>query len=69
VARRRRVGRQDPRGLYLLATGKHLLQGGLALVTLDIDSDTYLLMVLPVDRVKESQRLAESARYGFIAQW
>jgi hypothetical protein len=54
---------------FLPAIGKHLLQGGLALVTFDIDSDSYLLMVLPTDRVQEGQDLAERAGYGTISQW
>lgn len=54
---------------FLPAIGKHLLQSGLALVTFDIDSDSYLLMVLPADRVAECQHLAERAGYGTISQW
>ena len=51
------------------AIGKRLRQEGLALVTLDIDSDSYLLMVLPPERVDEARRLAAAAGYGTIVTW
>lgn len=51
---------------FLPAIGKHLLEKGMALITLDIDSDSYPLMILPADRVQESQRLAALAGYGKI---
>jgi hypothetical protein len=54
---------------FLPAIGKHLLESGLALLTFDIDSDSYLLMVLSADRVAECQHLAERAGYGTISQW
>jgi hypothetical protein len=54
---------------FLPAIGKHLLQSGLALLTFDVGSDSYLLMVLPADRVKECRSLAERAGYGTISQW
>jgi hypothetical protein len=53
----------------LPAIGKRLRQEGLALVTLDIDSDSYLLMVLAPERVDEARRLAAAAGYGKIATW
>jgi hypothetical protein len=53
----------------LPAIGNRLLQNGMALVTLDIDSDSYLLVVLPADRSQESRRLAQLAGYGEILRW
>jgi hypothetical protein len=52
--------------LPVIAT--HLAKEGLAVVTLDIDSDGYPMMVLPADQVGECQRLAELAGY-FIIDW
>jgi len=49
--------------------GRRLLAEGLALATNDIDSDGYLLIVLPADRLEEAQRLAKRAGYGTIAHW
>lgn len=46
----------------------HLAKEGLAVVTLDMDSDGYPMMVLPVDQVGECQRLAQLAG-GFITDW
>ena len=46
----------------------HLVKEGLAVVTLDTDSDGYPIMVLPVDQVGECRRLAELAGYS-ITDW
>jgi hypothetical protein len=46
----------------------HLVKEGLAVVTLDMDSDSYPMMVLPADQVGECQRLAELAGYS-ITDW
>jgi hypothetical protein len=54
--------------LSLPVIAAHLAKEGLAVVTLDMDSDSYPLMVLPADQVGECQRLAELAGYS-ITDW
>lgn len=49
--------------------GRRLLGEGLALATIDIDSDSYVLIVLPSNRIKAAEHLAERAGYGAILQW
>jgi len=53
----------------LSAIAAHLAEEGLAVLTIDIDSDSYPLMVLPVGQVEECQRLAQVAGYGTITDW
>lgn len=45
---------------------ERLSKQGLAVVAVDIRSDSYPLMLLPLDRVEESGRLAQLAGYGRI---
>jgi hypothetical protein len=45
---------------------ERLSRQGLALVAINIFSDSYPLMVLPLDRVEEAARLAQLAGYGPI---
>jgi hypothetical protein len=49
--------------------GQRLLGEGLALATIDIDSDSYVMIVLPASKLKEAEQLAELAGYGSITQW
>jgi hypothetical protein len=49
--------------------GQRLLSEGLALATIDIGSDSYVMIVLPADGIKEAERLAELAGYSTIVQW
>jgi hypothetical protein len=53
----------------LPAIAARLAEEGLAVVTIDIDSDSYPMMVLPVGQVEECQRLAQAAGYGTITNW
>ena len=53
----------------LPAIAARLAEEGLAVLTIDIDSDSYPLMVLPVGQVAECQRLAQAAGYGTITNW
>jgi len=53
----------------LPAIAARLAEQGLAVVTIDIDSDSYPMTLLPVDRVAECQRLAQLAGYGTITDW
>ena len=53
----------------LPAIAARLAAEGLTVVTLDIDSDSYPMMVLPVDQVARCQQLAQLAGYGTIADW
>jgi hypothetical protein len=53
----------------LPAIATRLAAEGLTVVTLDIDSDSYPMMVLPVDQVEKCQQLAQLAGYGTITDW
>jgi hypothetical protein len=53
----------------LPAIAARLAPEGLAVVTLDIDSDSYPMMVVPVGQVEVCQRLAQIAGYGTITDW
>ena len=53
----------------LPAIAAHLAAEGLTVVTLDIDSDSYPMMVLPVGQVERCQELAQLAGYGTITDW
>ncbi len=53
----------------LPAIAARLVEEGLTVVTIDIDSDSYPMMVLPTDRVAECRRLAQLAGYGTITDW
>jgi hypothetical protein len=53
----------------LPAITARLAAEGLTVVTLDIDSDSYPMMVLPVDQVARCQQLAQLAGYGTITDW
>lgn len=53
----------------LPAIGARLAEGGLAVVTFDIDSDSYPIMILPIGQVEECRRLAQLAGYGTITDW
>jgi hypothetical protein len=53
----------------LPAIAARLAEEGLAVLTIDIDSDSYPLLVLPVGQVEECQRLAQVAGYGTITDW
>jgi hypothetical protein len=53
----------------LPAIAARLAEEGFAVLTIDIDSDSYPLTVLPVGQVAECQRLAQVAGYGTITDW
>jgi hypothetical protein len=53
----------------LPAIAARFAEQGLTVVTIDIDSDSYPMTLLPVGQVAECQRLAELAGYGTISDW
>jgi hypothetical protein len=53
----------------LPAIAARLAAEGLTVVTLDIDSDSYPMMVLLADQVGTCQRLAQLAGYGTVTDW
>ena len=55
--------------LRLPAIAARLAAEGLTVVTLDIDSDSYPMMVLLADQVGTCQRLAQLAGYGTVTDW
>ena len=53
----------------LPAIAARLAGEGLTVVTLDINSDSYPIMVLPISQVEECRQLAQLAGYGTITDW
>jgi hypothetical protein len=65
------VGAWEERGTedFLQAIGDWLGKRGLALASLNIQSDSYPLIILEAGRVEKSQQLAQQAGYGSIERW
>jgi hypothetical protein len=61
-----RIWEEKPTEEFLKAAADMFNKRGLALVYLDINSDSYPLLLIKVEQLAQSQKLAEEAGYGKI---